>query len=60
MRSYFPEEINVIQPHQPLGIVDHHGLAFGKINKAAHLLLKTIAVVLDDLRCHHGTHVGTA
>ena len=32
MRSYFPEEINVIQPHQPLGIVDHHGLAFGKIN----------------------------
>ena len=32
----------------------------GKINKAAHLLFKAIAVVLNGLRCEHLTHIAAA
>ena len=53
MSSHFTQEIDVIQIQQPVRIVDHHGLSFGKIDKTAHLLLEAVAVVLNRIHSHH-------
>ena len=48
---------NIIQIQQPVRIVHHQRFAFREINKLAHLLLKTVTVVLDLLRRHHASHI---
>ena len=54
------EHVDVVQIQQPVGVVDHHGLALTELDEPLHLLLEAGAVVLDGLLGHHGAHVGTA
>ena len=46
--------------NKPIGIVYQHCLAFSEIDETAHLLFETVYVVLNGLRCHHQTHIGTS
>ena len=53
-------EINIVQVQQPVSVVDHLCLPLAKLNKALHLLLEAITVVLDGLLSHHRPHIRTA
>ena len=55
-----PDEIDVVQVQQPVGIVDHHGLALAELNEPLHLLFEAGAVVVDGLLGHHGAHIRPA
>ena len=55
-----PDEIDVIQVEEPIGVVHHLGLALAKLDEALHLLFEAGAVVLDGLPGHHGAHVRAA
>ena len=57
MCTHFPKQLNIIQIHQPVRIINHQSLTFRKINKTAHLFFKTITIVLNLLYCHHSTHI---
>ena len=58
--AHFPQQLHIVEVHQPVGIVDHHGLALAELNEPLHLLFEAIAVVLDGLGGHHGAHVAAA
>ena len=55
-----PDEVHIVQVQQPVGVVDHLGLALAEVDEPGHLLLEAVAVVLDSLLGHHGAHVGAA
>ena len=55
--SDVPEELDVVEVSEPVGVVDHHGLAFAEFDKAAHLLLEALTVVVDLLDGHHGAKI---
>ena len=60
MHSHIPDELDVVQISEPVRIVHHHSLALAELNKAAHLLFKALAVVVDLLRGHHGPQIAPA
>ena len=55
--AHVPQEVDVVELEQPVGVVHHDGLALAKVNEPLHLLLKAVAVVLDGLGRHHGAHI---
>ena len=48
-RTDLAQELDIVEVQQPVGIVDHEGFSLGKVDKAAHLLLEAVDVVLDRL-----------
>ena len=58
--AHLPQQLDIVQLQQPVGVVQHQGLALAELDKPLHLLLEAVAVVLDGLRRHHGTHVRPA
>ena len=56
----FTQQLNVVQVQQPVSVVQHHGLAFAKLNKALHLALKALGVMVNVFFGQHFAHVGTA
>ena len=58
--AYLPQQLYVIQLHQPLSVIDHNGLPLAKINKPLHLLFKAVTIVLNRLACHHLAHICAA
>ena len=56
----FTQQLNVVQVQQPVSVVQHHSLAFAKLNKALHLALKALGVMVNVLFGQHFAHVGTA
>ena len=60
MGADLAQEIDVIQIQKPVRIVDHQRLAVGKVDKAAHLLFKAVAVVLNSFLSHHLAHISTS
>ena len=57
MRPDFAEQFDIVQVKEPVRVVYHERLAFGKVDEFAHLLLEAVAVVLDLLRSHHAPHI---
>ena len=57
---YVPQDLDIVQLHQPVGVVDHHSLAVAELDEPLHLFLEAVAVVADGLLGHHGAHVGAA
>ena len=55
----FTEQFDVIELQEPVRVVDHDRFAFAELDESLHLSLEAVTVVLDGLRRHHGTHVGT-
>ena len=39
IRDSLPEELDIVQVHQPVGVVEHQGLALREVDELAHLLL---------------------
>ena len=58
--AYLAKQLYIIQLQQPVCIVYHQGLVIAEINKFAHLYLEAVTVVLNHLRSHHLTHIGTS
>ena len=58
--SHIPQQLDIVQFQQPVGVVYHLGLALTKLDEPLHLLFEAVAVVLDDLRRHHRAHVRPA
>ena len=57
MSSDLPHKIQEIQIAQPVRVIDHKRLIFPKFNKATHLLLEALTVVIDLLDRHHGSQI---
>ena len=55
--TYVPQQVDIVQLQEPVGIVDHNGFPFSKINETLHLLFKAVAVMLDRFWSHHRAHV---
>jgi hypothetical protein len=55
-----PQKLHIVELQQPVGIVDHDGLARPKVNKPLHLLFEAVAVVLDGLDRQHLTHIAAS
>ena len=60
MRTHLAQELNIVEVEQPVSVVDHEGFAVREIDKAAHLLLKTVDIVLDRLLCEHLAKIRSA
>ena len=54
------QQLNVVQVQQPVGVVQHQGLALAELDKALHLTLEALGVVVDVLLGQHLAHIGTA
>ena len=59
-RAHLAQQLNIVEIQQPVGVIDHDGLALAEVDEALHLLLEAFGVVVDVLRCQHLAHVGTA
>ena len=55
-----PQEFDIIEVQQPVGIVDHDGFTFAEINESLHLTLEALGIVVDVLLRQHFAHVGAA
>ena len=55
--AYLPQQLNVVQRHQPLGVIQHQCLVIGEIDKLLHLPLKALSVVNNVLSRQHLAHI---
>ena len=60
MHADLTQEIDIVQVHQPVGVVDHQRFAVCEVHKPFHLLFEAVNVVLNGLRRHHFTHIAFA
>ena len=58
--AHLAQQVHIIQIQQPVGIVEHDGLALAEVNKSLHLALEALGVVVDILLGEHLPHIGTA
>ena len=58
--AHVPQQVDIVELQQPVGVVHHLGLPLAELDEALHLLLEAVAVVLDGLGGHHTAHVGAA
>ncbi len=54
------QKLNVVEVKKPVGVVDHHCLAFAEVDKALHLTLEAVCIVLNILTREHFSHVCSA
>ena len=54
------QKLNIIQLQKPVCVVNHERLAVGEIDKAFHLALKTLRIMVDILHGQHLAHIRTA
>ncbi len=55
-----PDKFNIIQSRKPVRIIHHKSLIPGKVDKTAHLLLKTLTVMRYRFFRHHASHIASA
>ncbi len=60
MRAHLTDEFDVVQGHQPVGVIVQDNLAGAEIQQAAHLTDEAVDIVLDDLGSQDGSHIGAA
>ena len=58
--THLPQQLDIVQVHQPVGIVQHHSLALAKLDEPLHLPLKALGVVVDVLLGQHLAHIVAA
>ena len=54
-----PQEVDVVEVVEPIGVVYNQRLAVRKVDEAGHLTSEAIDVMLDCFLCEHAAHVGT-
>ena len=57
MNAYFAQELDVIEPQQPVRIIGNNGLAVGQVDEAANLFLEAFHIVMDEFRREHLAHL---
>ena len=57
---HVPQQVYVVQVQQPVGVVDHLGLALAELDEPLHLALEAGGVVVDVLPGEHFPHIGAA
>ena len=55
--THLTKQINIVQLAEPITVIYHQCLAITKVNKACHLLLELIAVILNILIGEHFAHI---
>ncbi len=57
--AHLPQKLYVVKVQEPVRVVEHHGLAgtLAKLDKAAHLPLKALGVVVNVLSGKHLAHI---
>ena len=58
--AHLPQQLDVVQLEQPVGVVQHDGLALAEVDEPLHLLFEASGVVLDVLPRQHLAHIGAA
>ena len=60
--AHLPQELHVVQVQQPIGVVEHHGLAgaLAEVDEFFHLALEAFGVVVNVLLGEHFTHIRAA
>ena len=58
--AHFPQKLHIIQFQQPIGVVEHLGLAFAELDEFLHLALEALGVVIDVFLGEHLPHIGAA
>ena len=58
--THVTQQLDVVQVQQPVGVVQHQGLALGEVDELFHLLLEAGGIVGDVLFGQHLAHVGAA
>ena len=56
-RSDLAENVDIVEIHQPVGIVYDKRLTVGKVDESAHLLLEAFHVMLNRFGCEHFSHI---
>ena len=60
VRAHVAQQLDIVETEQPVGVVQHEGLALGEVYELRHLDLELGGVLLDLLLRQHLAHVGTA
>jgi hypothetical protein len=55
--AYLTEKLYIVKVHKPVRIVYHKCFSIRKIDKTAHLLFKTVNIMLDGFLGQHLTHI---
>ena len=55
-----PQQLNIVQRHQPLGVIEHQRLPVREINEFLHLALEALGIVNDILPGEHFAHIRPA
>ena len=58
--AHLPQQFHIVQVQQPVGVVEHHGLALAELDELFHLALEALGVVVDVLLGEHSAHIGAA
>ena len=58
--AHIAQQLDIVQVQQPVGIVQHQGLALREVDELLHLLLEAGSVVGNVLLGQHLAHIGTA
>ena len=58
--AHLPQQVHVVQLQQPVGVVEHDGLALAEVDEALHLTLEAGGVVVDVLLGEHLAHIRAA
>ena len=56
-RAHLAQQLDVVELHQPVGVVEHHGLALAEVDEALHLALETFGIVVDVGLGEHLAHI---
>ena len=56
-RAHLAQQLDVVELHQPVGVVEHHGLALAEVDEALHLALEALSIVVDVGLGEHLAHI---
>ena len=59
-RAHLAQQLNIVEIQQPVGVIDHDGLALAEVDEALHLALEALCVVVNILLGEHLAHIRAA
>ena len=59
-RAHLAQQLNIVEIQQPVSVVDHDGLTLAEVDKALHLALEALRVVVNILFGEHLAHIRAA
>ena len=53
----FTEQLDIVQIHQPVSIINHNCFVIGEVDETAHLFFEASDIVRNKFRSKHFTHI---